>query len=93
MSFGWFRTLDDEQEDMYQQSIIHALEYAEIGEPVKWYLNDASGSAETVYEYPSTSGVCRRLHIQAIAYGVQKVKGVTACYNYTSTKWTWHAAK
>jgi hypothetical protein len=52
MTFGWFRTLDEDQEDAYQQSII-----------------------------------------QAIAYGVEKTKGATACYDNTSSKWTWHAAK
>jgi len=93
LSFGWFRTLDDEQENAYQQSIIHALEYADDGEQVSWYKNDASGYSTAVMTWPNTSGYCRRLHIQAIAHGVEKTKGATACYDNTTSKWVWHSDK
>lgn len=93
ISFGWFKTLDNEQESAYQQSIVHALEYAENGETVRWYKNNASGRSTPVATWPNTSGYCRRLHIQAIAYGVEKTRGVTACYDNTSTEWKWYADK
>jgi len=93
ISFGWFNTLDSEQEDAYQSSIIHALEYSENGETVRWYKNDASGRSTPTATWPSASGFCRRIHIQAIAFGVEKTKGVTACYNNTTSNWTWHTDK
>jgi len=93
LSFGWFRTLNDEQENAYQQSIVHALEYADDGETVSWYNNNASGRSTAVMTWPNTSGYCRRLHIQAIAHGVEKTKGVTACYDNTTSKWKWHTDK
>jgi len=93
ISFGWFKTLDEETESAYRQSIVHAFEYAENGEKVRWYKNNASGSATPVATWPNTSGYCRRVHIEAIAYGIQKVKGVTGCYDNTLSKWTWYADK
>ena len=45
MTFGWFKTLDDEQKLSYNQAITQALEYADNGQVVRWYKNDASGMA------------------------------------------------
>jgi len=89
VSFGWFKTLDDEQKSAYYQSIIHALMYAENGESVTWYKNDASGVAVPVMTWPTGSGYCRRLHIQAIAYGVQKDLSASACFDNTHSNWVW----
>jgi surface antigen len=89
VSFGWFRTLDDEQSAAYTQSLTHALMYAENGEAVDWYKNNASGFAVPVLTWPTGSGYCRRLHVQAIAYNVEKTMAATACYSNSSSKWQW----
>ena len=78
LSFGWFKTFDDEQKSAYDQSLYHALMSAENGEKVSWYRNDASGYAVPVVTWPTGSGYCRRMHIQAIAYGMEKTMTATA---------------
>lgn len=89
VSFGWFKTLDDEQKSAYHSSIIHAVMYADNGEAVRWYVNDASGVVTPVMTLPSGSGYCRRIHIQTIAHGVQKIASPTACYNDADNTWKW----
>ena len=79
LSFGWFKTLDDKQKAAYDQSLYHALMSAENGEKVSWYRNNASGYAVPVVTWPTGSGYCRRMHIQAIAYGMEKTMTATAC--------------
>lgn len=88
-SFGWFKTLDLEQKAAYQQSIIHALMFAENGQRVTWYQSDASGESVPVMTWPTGSGYCRRLHIMAIAYNTQRSMAATACLDNSSKKWTW----
>ena len=89
ISFGWFKTLDTEQKAAYHQSITHALMFAENGEVVRWYVNDASGEAAPVMTWPTGSGYCRRLHIQTIAYNTEKTLSATACYDNASRNWRW----
>ena len=48
ISFGWFRTLDDDQMEQYQQSLVHAVMVADNGKSVSWYKRDASGTATPV---------------------------------------------
>lgn len=90
ITFGWFKTLDQEQKLVYNQAITHALMYADNGESVKWYKNNASGLAMPSATWPSGAGYCRRMHIQAIAYGVEKTMKATACFNDVDNRWTWH---
>jgi len=56
---------------------------------VEWYKRDASGVAVPVMTWPTGSGYCRRMHIQAIAYGVQKTLSKTACFSNASSNWQW----
>ena len=93
VSFGWFKKLNDEQTDRYQSSIIHALEFAELGDEVHWYAKDASGYSVPVAEWPKGNGYCRRLHIQTIAFNQQKIMSVNACYNSMTELWTWYKGK
>lgn len=88
-TFGWFRTLDDDQKASYSQAITHALMVAENGQAVEWYKSNASGIAVPVMTWPSSSGYCRRLHIQTIAYNVEKTISRTACYSNASRDWQW----
>lgn len=74
LSFGWFKTLDDDQRDSYTQSLQHAVMYAENGQAVEWYKRNSSGAAVPVMTWPTGSGYCRRMHIQAVAHGVQNAK-------------------
>lgn len=90
LSFGWFKTLDNEQKTAYNQSITHALMYADNGQVVRWYKNDASGMSVVSATWPSGPGYCRRLYIQAIAYNVEKTMKATACFNDADNRWTWH---
>ena len=89
-SFGWNKKLNDTQRSAYHQSIVHALEYAENGEKVKWYKQNASGYSVPVYTWPKSSGYCRRLHLNVIAHNKQKTMAVTACYNNLDSNWTWY---
>lgn len=89
LSFGWFKTLDDEQKSAYYQSVTHAVMYAENGQAVEWYKNDASGYAMPVMTWPTGSGYCRRIYIQAVAYNTEKKMQKTACFDNPSTEWRW----
>lgn len=93
MSFGWFKTLDDDQKSHYQRSIFHALMAAENGQRVTWYNKNASGFSVPVLTWPTGSGYCRRLHIQAIAYNTEKTMTATACYDNAHDNWRWIADK
>ena len=90
ITFGWFRTLSEEQRSAYYESIMHAVMFAENGQRVTWYKDDASGMAMPAMTWPTGSGYCRRLHIQAIAYGKEKVMSRTACFNEVDNRWTWY---
>lgn len=89
VSFGWFKTLDREQKESYQQSLHHAVMMAENGQKVTWYKNDASGFAVPVMTWPNGNGYCRRIHIQTIAYGIEKAQSATACFDNAHTNWRW----
>jgi hypothetical protein len=88
-TFGWFKTLDRDQKESYHSAIHHAVMMAENGQRVTWYKNDASGMAVPVMTWPNGNGYCRRVHIQAIAYGVEKTMAATACYDNAHTNWRW----
>ena len=90
LSFGWFKTLDDEQKLAYNQAITHAVLFSNDGEIVRWYKKDASGMAVSSATWPSGAGYCRRVYIQAIAYNVEKTMKATACLNEADNRWTWH---
>jgi surface antigen len=89
LSFGWFRTLDDDQKEHYHRALMHAVMTAENGQKVSWYRRDASGYAVPVHTWPTGSGYCRRIHIQAIAYSTEKTMTATACYNNAHDNWEW----
>lgn len=88
-SFGWFRTLDISQKEAYYSSIAHAVMYADNGEKVEWYQSDASGYTVPVVTWPTGSGYCRRMYIQAIAYNTVKTMQRTACFENASSDWHW----
>lgn len=92
-SFGWFRTLDEDQSAHYHRSLMHAVMTAENGEKVSWYKRDASGYAVPVHTWPTGSGYCRRIHIQAIAHSVEKTMSATACYDNAQDNWRWLSSK
>jgi surface antigen len=92
-SFGWNKKLNEPQRSTYHQSIVHALEYAENGEKVTWYKQNASGYSVPVYTWPKSDGYCRRLHLNVIAFNKQKAMSVTACYNNMTSNWTWYSGK
>jgi surface antigen len=92
-SFGWFKTLDDEQNEAYHSSIDHAVMFAENGQRVSWYKNNASGYAVPVLTWQRGGGYCRHMHIQAIAYDVEKTMSATACFDDINNRWQWHNDK
>jgi len=89
ISFGWFKTLDSQQKAAYTQSIIHAVMMAENGQAVRWYESNASGESIPVMTWPTGSGYCRRIHIQAIAYNTEKTASATACFETANNSWRW----
>jgi len=92
-SFGWFKTLDEDQKSAYDQALYHAVMSAENGQKVEWYRNNASGFAVPVVTWPTGSGYCRRLHVQAIAHGMEKTMTATACYDNAQDNWRWVSSK
>ena len=89
LSFGWFKTLNTDQKSAYAQSLTHAVMFAENGQKVEWYRDSASGFATPVMTWPTGSGYCRRIHVQAIAHGVEKNLSQTACFDNAHTNWRW----
>ena len=89
VTFGWFRKLNDDQNDAYTQAISHAVMYAENGNRVDWYRGDASGYAVPVMTWPTGSGYCRRIHTQIIAFNLVKDLSQTACFSNANNTWRW----
>ena len=89
-SFGWNKKLNKNQLIAYHQSLIHSLEYAENGEKVSWYRNNASGYSKPVMTWQTSNGYCRRLHVNAIAFNKRRSMAVTACYDNVHSNWTWY---
>jgi surface antigen len=92
-SFGWNKKLNKQQKLAYHQSVIHALEYADNGEKVTWYRDNASGYSVPVFTWPNNNGYCRRLHLSVIAHNKHKAMSVTACYNKLDSNWIWYTDK
>ena len=92
-AFGWFKTLDEEQQLAYNQALMHAASYADNGQAVRWHKNNASGSATPSLTWPVSDGFCRRIYIHAIAYGFERNLRTTACYNDNNDRWTWYIDK
>jgi surface antigen len=92
-TFGWNKKLNDEQKEVYYQSIVHALEYTEDGQSVQWYKDNASGYTRPVMTWPISDGYCRRIHIEIIAFSKQRIKSFTSCYHNSNTNWTWYTDK
>lgn len=93
ITFGWFKTLDENEQHAYYSAINHALFAAENGEHVRWSQGRAWGVAMPVISWDTGGGYCRRLHIQASKYGVTKTMSRTACYQNGLDHWTWFADK
>ena len=89
MTFSWFRTLNDVQKEAYDTAINQAVMSAENGQTVRWYESEASGEVTPVMTWPRGDGYCRRIHIQAIAYNVEKTMSATACYSEIQERWQW----
>lgn len=89
LSFGWFKSLDAVQKEAYHSALNHAIVFSENGQAVRWYENDASGYAVPVITWQTGNGYCRRVHVQAIAYNVEKTMTATACFNENNNKWQW----
>jgi surface antigen len=93
VSFGWFKTLNDSQKEAYQASIFQSLEMSENGQTSTWYRDNASGRTTPVMTWTTGSGYCRRLHVQVIAYSVEKTMAATACYDNAQENWRWMSDK
>jgi hypothetical protein len=89
MTFSWFRKLDSVQKEVYDTAVNQAVMRAENGQTVRWYENEASGAVTPVMTWPRSDGYCRRMHIQAIAYNVEKIMSATACYSEVQDRWNW----
>lgn len=90
ISFGWFKTLDQEQKTAYYGSIVLALEEAEVDHFVRWYKNGASGMIRVAWIRPSNTGFCKRLHFNVIAYNTEQNFQNTVCFNDVDNRWYWY---
>lgn len=90
VSFGWFKTLDNEQREAYHSSIVVALEEAQPGQFSRWYKNNASGMVRVAWQEPRNGSICKRLHVSIIAHGMIKEAQSTACFNEVDNRWSWY---
>lgn len=90
ISFGWFKTLDNDQKEAYYSSMILALEEAQPGQSARWYRNNASGTVRVAWQEPRNGSVCKRLHISVIAHDLLKNMQTTACFNEVDNTWSWY---
>ena len=86
-SFGFFRSLNDYENDAFQQSVNHAVMYANNGETVEWFRGRASGTATPVFTWPVNGGYCRRVHIQTFAFNRERTQTATACFRGKDWRW------
>lgn len=86
-SFGFFCSLNDYEDDAFQQAVNHAVMYANNGEKVEWYRGRASGFAVPVFTWPVNSGYCRRVHIQTYAFNRERTQTATACFRGKTWRW------
>lgn len=91
--FGWFKKLNEEQNAAYFQAVTHAVTAAENGEEVAWYKQNASGRAIPLVTWPNSTGYCRTLHVETIAFNRRNVRTVTACYSTATRSWRWVSDK
>ena len=89
ISFGWFKSLNDEQMAAYHSSMTHALFYAENGQKVQWSRGNATGYAVPVYTKTTGSGYCRRIQASVWAFDKQQTFSETACYDNALDSWRW----
>jgi hypothetical protein len=89
-SFGWFKTLDNDQKEAYYSSMILALEEAQPGQIARWYRNNASGTVRVAWQELHNGSVCKRLHISLVAYNTMKNMQTTACFNEVDNTWNWY---
>jgi hypothetical protein len=92
-TFGFFNSLNVDQLLSYDQAVFHAVQYAENGQAVSWYKQDASGKAIPVHTWPTGNGFCRRLHIETIAFNARKIQTTTVCFRNSSNQWVWVSDK
>lgn len=92
-SFGWFKTLDQEEKASHNQAVSHAVMFAENGQVVNWYKEKSSGMAVPVMTWPTGSGYCRRIHMEVIAYNQRKTMSQTACFENAHNNWRWISDK
>ena len=90
VTFGWFRTLDEQEKSAYYASIMQALFTADEGELVVWYKGTANGAVRVVATYPTGNGYCRRLQISVSDFGKTKQFSPTACLQQGINAWTWY---
>jgi surface antigen len=93
LSFGWFKTLDDNEKHAYFSAINHAVFYAEDGQEVRWNQGKAWGLAMPAVTWSTGGGYCRRIHVQASKYGQTKTMSRTACYQVGLDQWKWYSDK
>jgi len=89
LTFGWFKTLDADQKSAYGQALTHAIMFAENGQKVEWYRNNASGIVMPAMTWPTGSGYCRRIHIQAVAHNTERTMARSVCFSNASGEWHW----
>lgn len=87
MSFGFFRSLDDNEEDAFYQAVNQAVMYADTGQTVSWFRGQASGTATPVFTWPVNNGYCRRVHIKTYKYNRVRTQAATACFSGNTWRW------
>jgi hypothetical protein len=87
ISFGWFKTLDDNEMSLYAMAMINAILSADNGDKVEWHSNRAMGYSMVLYTKPTGHGYCRTVYTSVYAFNQEKDKTQVFCYLNDRDRW------
>ena len=91
ISFGWGKSLSDEQMEYYSIAQMHALYYGEVGEKVKWQHNGVHGYVKVQALEPKGTGYCKHVTTVLYAFGKKDSLTLAACHTYRNGRWDWYS--
>lgn len=90
ISFGWFKSFSSEQMLYYSAAQIHAINYAEVGEKVRWQSEGAHGYTQVLGLEPKGTGYCKHVRTVVYAFGRKETLTQAACHTYRNKSWAWY---
>jgi len=90
ISFGFFKSFSNEQMMYYSAAQIHAINYAEVNEKVKWQYENAHGYTQVLGLEPQGGGYCKHVRTVVYAFGQKESLTQKACHTYRNKSWAWY---